>query len=281
MTDDETGALAVQRVPMPPFKKHQKDQVSDVEITEDIINKDIFFQKKLERVFAVGRRFTEVSFMQSVIKDCYFRNCEFVDCNFTGAHVSNSNFQGAKLEGCNFSYTTFEKSEIGLEILSHNLPPYENLKRDLARALRTNYESVGNYEGVNAAILVELAATLEHYRKAAFSPEAHYRRKHKGLDRLKFAGKYTGFWIMDKLWGNGERPWRLIRAAIVVWMLGTAYGALEKGLPFADAGIASANCFILGKTDELDLIAAIPLVLAQYLILGMFLASLVKRLARR
>lgn len=285
VADKAIEVPAVEWEPTSPFREHQKQQIMDVEVIADITadtqNIELFFQKKLERVFAVGRCFTGITFKQSIIKDCYFRNCEFLDCNFTGAHISNSNFQGVKFEGCDFSYTTFEKTDIGLDILTHNLPPHENLKRDLARTLRTNYGSTGNYEGVNFAILIELAATLEHYRKAAFSAESHYRRKYKGINRLKHAGKYIGFWILDKLWGNGERPRRLVLVAAFVWLIGAIFGFFVKNLPFIDASVASANCFILGSTEQLGSTAAIPLVLARYLILGMFMASLVKRLARR
>ncbi|WP_082920150.1 pentapeptide repeat-containing protein [Halomonas caseinilytica] len=264
-----------------PFREHRKDHVVDVEVMADIHDSSLFFQKRLERIFAVSRRFMRVSFKQVVIRDCYFRNCEFIDCDFTGAHISSSNFQGAKFEGCNFSYATFEKTEIELDVITHNLPPYENLKRDLARSIRTNYESIGNYDGVNAAILVELSATLEHYRKAAFSAEAHYRRKHKGLNRAKYAGKYFGFWILDKLWGNGERPWRLVWTALCVWLLGTIYGIWGVGLPISGAIATSASEFVLGSGSELGKTVGIILALTRYLVLGMFLASLVKRLARR
>jgi len=272
LVEDETAEV---------FREHRKTQVADVEITVDLQSSNIFFQKRLERVFAVGRCFNQVSFKQSVIKECYFRKCEFIDCDFTGAHVSGSNFQGAKFDGCDFSYATFEKSEIGLDILTHNLPPHENLKQDLARSLRTNYGSVGNCDGVNAAILVELTATLDHYRKAAFSAESHYRRKHKGLERVVYAGKFAAFWMLEKFWGNGERPWRLIWVALGVWLLGTAYGVWGLGLPVSIASSASASAFVLGGGKELGLAAVLALSLARYLILGMFLASLVKRLARR
>ena len=261
--------------------EHRKETIADVEVSGDIKESSLFFQKRLERVFAVRRRFTRVSFAQSVVRECYFRNCEFVDCDFTGAHIVGTNFQGAKFEGCNFSYTTFEKTDVGLDILTHNLPPHENLKRDLARTLRTNYGSVGNYDGVNAAILVELAATLEHYRKAAFSAESHYRRKHKGLERLTYAGKYISFWVLDKFWGNGERPWRLVWVALGTWILGVAYGVSGADLPVQAAASASASAFVLGSSGALGSTAAISLALARYLILGMFLAALVKRLARR
>lgn len=118
-------------------------------------------------------------------------------------------------------------------------------------------------------------------KNAAFSPEAHYRKKYKGWDRLRYTSKYVGFWVLDFFWGNGERPWRLARSAFFVWVLGIAYGAGVVGLPFSEAIRASAKAFVLGRDAGLGVAADISLTLARYLILGMFVASLVKRLARR
>lgn len=261
--------------------EHCKELIQDKEITADLLNSDFFYQKRLERVFAVRRRFENVSFKQAVIKDSYFRNCEFVDCIFVGAHISSSNFQGARFQGCDFSYTTFEKTDIGLDILTHNLPPHENLKQELARSLRVNYASVGNYEGVNRAILVELAATLEHYCKVAFSGEAHYRKKYKGTTRVSYALRYIGFGVLEKLWGNGERPWRLVPVALIVWLLAAGYAFVAGGVSLAEAGATAATAIVLGNSGPFPVTGIVTLTLVRYVILGMFLAALVKRLARR
>jgi hypothetical protein len=108
--------------------------------------------------------------------------------------------------------------DVGLEILRTNCPGLENLKLKFARTLRTNFQSLGDYEGVNLAIQVELAATELHLKKAWGSPEAYYRAKHKGLDRFRMFLSWLAFRALDLVWGNGESTWKLVRSVALLFV---------------------------------------------------------------
>jgi hypothetical protein len=88
-----------------------------------------------------------------------------------------------------------------------------------ARTLRMNYQQLGDAESVNKAIRIELEATEVHLHKAWSSNESYYRKKYTGLKRLETLIEWTNFKIFDLVWGNGESPWKLLRATILILLL--------------------------------------------------------------
>ena len=93
---------------------HSKPIIEDKEFSSDVRHQNLS-QQVLRRVFAVEKTFVGVSFKQSEISDCYFRNCRFIRCDFTGTSIRRSNFRGSQYEECKFQYSTWEHTQLDEE----------------------------------------------------------------------------------------------------------------------------------------------------------------------
>lgn len=263
---------------------NKKIFLKETEIQESDLDKLNFKKHELVRVYAVKKKFINVSFMQSIISECYFRNCIFKDCDFTGANISNTNFQGADFIGCTFDYTTFTGTHISTIPISRNLPSRENLKIQLAKNLRVNYASIGDYDGVNFAINIEISATLEHLKKAAFSKEAYYRGKTEfsGFGRLSYGIKYLYCRFFDFLWGNGEKPSKMFLSIPLLLTLLSLIYSYSLNISILTSIKETINIFFIGgESSSLGLIASSAVNIMRYIALGLFVSSLVRRISRR
>ncbi len=263
---------------------NKKKLLREIEIQESDIDKLNFKKYELVRVYAVDKKFINVSFMQSIICECHFRKSTFRNCDFTGANISNTNFQGADFIGCTFDYTTFTGTHINTIPLRRNLPNRENLKVQLAKSLRLNYTSIGDYDGVNFAINIEIAATLEHLKKAAFSKEAYYRGKTEfsGFGRLLHGAKYFYYLFLDLLWGNGEKPLRMFISIPLLLTLLSLIFSCSLNISILTSIKETISIFFLGgKSDLLGVTSSSIANIMRYLALGLFVSSLVRRISRR
>lgn len=261
------------------LKESQRDLISEKEFDGEVSN--VSFEKYVFRnVSAVERIFTKVTFNFVIFDDCYFRNCKFIDCHFIGAQFKGSSFRGSEFPGSKFDYARFSNTIITTQLIERNLPGYENVALEFAQGLRVNFGQIGDVRGVNKAIIAELAATKVHLKKAAWSRESWYREKYRGLARLRSVGEHLSFWCFDFTWGNGESLFKLSRfilltlvlLAITVWTIGT---------PIEQATAEAISLFIgVSKKIYSYYLAEIAFVM-RYLLFGMFVSVLVKRLSRR
>ncbi|HWA08342.1 MAG TPA: pentapeptide repeat-containing protein [Opitutaceae bacterium] len=225
--------------------------------------------------------FRAVSFKYCVFEDCYFRDCRFEDCDFTGATFRNSVLRGSMFDGSRFDYCRFAHSLVPVVILERHMPGYENVALELARALRVNYAQVGDSDGVNRAISAELSATRTHLEKVAWSNEGYYRNKHRGFERAIKVLEYYWFYVLDFVWGHGESLPKLLRTLILAYMVLVVFLYRSSGGFFP----AIQDAFLLiwsnyGGAPQIPMAAAVTLAL-RTLLLGLFVAVLVRRLSRR
>lgn len=260
------------------MRDYRKEQMQDKELEGEFSGS--FERKELLRIYAVDVVFKGVSFKQAVISGCYFRNCTFLRCDFTGVHVKDSNLRGSSFEQCDFRYSTWEKSQLDEGFLDCCLPAEENLARDLVRSLRVNYAQVGNYEAVNKAASIEVSLAGLHFYNAAYSRQSYYRSKYKGLDRLKFVWQHLRWKFLDLLWGNGESVLRVVvaGACLVSFVAFVMFGTRPQ-VSFDEALLLSFYGF-WGVVD-LEREFGVVLVVARFVLFGLFMAILVKRLSRR
>jgi hypothetical protein len=263
------------------LKEHKKELIEDKELLSDVRTGDLS-QKRLHRIFAVRKTFHEVSFKQSEITECYMRNCRFIGCDFTGANISNSNFYGSRYDDCRFEYSTWSHTLIDEEFLRNCLPSEENLARDLTRSLRVNFSQIGNYSAVNKAASIEVKLTGEHLFNAAYSRQSHYRKKHKGWKRVGYGLSHARWKTLDLLWGNGESLRRIFvtsLAIIVVAAIFLAWGSTKYNWSSA---LGTATTAFWGiQNDSLPWSYLVSVTVARYILAGLFLAVLIKRLSRR
>jgi len=161
------------------------------------------------------------------------------------------------------------------------MPGYENVALELARALRVNYAQTGDSVGVNKAISAELSATRTHLQKAAWSNEAHYRKKHHGLNRVGKFFEYYWFCLLDIIWGNGESLLKLLRTLSVIY----AAFAIWLFQPGGSVTQTIRDTFLIfwgsydGSIRRPVLVACA--VAARTMLLALFVTVLVRRLSRR
>jgi len=239
------------------------------------------------RLIADKIKFHEVDFKYTEFNDSYFRNCTFESCDFTGCKFITVNFYGAKFIGCKFEYSAFSNTIISHDILNTNCPSWENIKLKFARTLRTNFLQIGDTDGVNKAIQVELRATEAHLYKAWHSNESYYRNKYKGFNKTKKQFEWIKFKIMDFIWGNGERIGKLLRSVFFVILIMTIIDVLKYGkrdqinsywisflaMPGIFLGVSSPSYY---NSLYLSLIVIIRL-----LTIGFFLSMIIKKFNRR
>jgi len=262
--------------------EHKKDVIENKEFRGEIRSEDLSM-REFSRVFAVAVVFIDICFKQCDFSRCYFRNCRFIRCDFTGANIKESNLRGSHFEECNFRYTTWEKTFLDEHFLDTCLPSGENLARDLARSLRVNFSQIGNYEAVNKAASIEVSLTGQHLYNAAYSRQSYYRSKYKGWSRVIHAIGHARWKALDLLWGNGESIIRVATSGLAVIVVAALF--LMRGnthILFSDALWATFSHF-WGMPDGTKFpdSYAVALTIIRFVLLGLFMAILVKRLSRR
>lgn len=261
---------------------HAKSVIEDKEFPSDVRNQD-FSQQVFKRVFAVGKTFIGTSFKQSEISDCYFRNCRFIKCDFTGANIRRSNFHGSQYEECKFQYSTWEHTQIDDEFLDNCLPSEENLARDLVRSLRVNFGQIGNYVAVNKAASIEVTLTGEHLYHAAYSRKSYYRSKYKGWARAVHAVRHAQWKALDLLWGNGESIVRVFITGLTIIILWSIFLIWNNPqLSWSQSFFVVVHSFWgIDSNPTLPSYQLTLLTAIRFILFGLFMAILVKRLARR
>lgn len=263
------------------MKECGKKAVKDQEI-ESLADKDDASRHEFVRIYAVGKTFKGVVFKQCNFLSCYFRNCRFIDCDFTGALFKESNFIGSQFTNCKFHYSFWDKTIVDEAILDSCLPSEENLARDLVRSLRVNFAQIGNYDAVNRAAAIEVKLTGKHLYNAAYSKQGYYRKKYQGLARLQMCLRHASWKGLDLLWGNGESLLRVVLWGIVT-ILAVAAALMTRSDLGAWDGIGTATSMFWGvkATANVPQDLAVLSTIIRFILFGLFMAILVKRLARR
>lgn len=259
---------------------------TDKQFKENISNQS-FTTILFQRLVAKEIKFIKVNFSYCTFDSAYLRKCSFDSCDFTGCKFINSNLGGSSFSGCKFNYATFEKTTVDNDILKLSCPSEENLKQKFARNLRINFQQLGDAKSANLAILIELAATREHLYKAWSSNESYYRKKYTGIGQIKAFIEWLEFIILDFIWGNGEKPIKLIRTILLALLVISIYDFSHFSLTcdinsFKNAIYNSPQLFFGVRTEKaypgmfISIITLVRLVL-----FGFFMSIIIKRFNRR
>jgi hypothetical protein len=245
---------------------------------------------------AKAMKFRRCIFQHCVFERCYFRNVIFEDCDFTGARFIDCNLRGGQLITCKLEYTSYRGTVLDRAQFASNLPLWENVKGEVARSLRINAQSLGDFESVNYFINVEMDSTLEHWRRALLQRESYYQQKYSGIGRLKALWKFTYYWLDRVLWGHGERPGRIARNILVVLGILALYltcstltsvsaSTFGQGLStFVSSFRTSASLFLgvdPGAAQTVPWLVKMIAATCRYISVAVLLAVLTKRLSRR
>lgn len=261
---------------------HIKVTIEDKEFTSDVCNEN-FTQKSLRRIFAVNKNFESVIFKQTELSQCYFRNCRFFRCDFTGSNISRCNFRGSQYDECKFNYTTWDNTYLDEEFLDNCLPSEENLARDLVRTLRVNFGQIGNYSAVNKAATIEVALTGQHLFNAAYSKQSYYRSKYKGWIRVRYGARHLQWKALDLLWGNGESLFRVLVCGfflVFAWSGFLAWQSPQFTWP-ESLGVVIRSFWGISTSPSVPEWHLVALTTIRFVLFGLFMAILIKRLTRR
>ncbi len=268
------------------MKSSGREKLEDKIIDSDLTSSK-FINKHFVRVGSKGRIFKNVDFQHTYFEHCYFRSISFDTCVFTGCKFINCNFQGSTFLGCTFDYATFEKTYIDSEILETNCPSFNNLTLKFARTLRVNFQGIGESDSVNKAIRIELDATREHLYESWNSKTAYYRKKYQGFDRVKMFSKWLNFKFHDIVWGNGERPRKLLGTGAVIWILLSILDTILFKDPNLLSNFFSSFCQIpsvvmgINKPVEYPPFYLTAITIIRYIGFALFTSILIKRFNRR
>jgi hypothetical protein len=264
-------------------------------ITGNVAGAD-FSYFHLQDVEAKGLTFSKCVFQHSVFERCYFRNAVFESCDFTGARFIDTNLRGAKLIICKLEYTSYRGTVLDRGQFASNLPPWENVRAEVARSLRINAQGLGDVEGVNFFINVEMDGTLEHWWKAFQQRESYYQQKYRGFHRFEALGRYAYYRLLRLAWGHGESPMRILRNTLLLLCLFAFWLTLDN---LSSVGEVRLNQLVTTAAEScvlcLRVFLGVPLtpghrfppgfdlalVALRYISVAFFFGVLSKRLTRR
>ena len=264
------------------LKEHAKTQIKDQEIQDVAASEDLSRHEFL-RVYAVDKVFHGVVFKQCNVVSSYFRKCRFIDCDFTGSLFKDSNLIGSQFENCRFHYSFWDKTIVEEAILDSCLMSEENLARDLVRSLRVNFAQIGNYAAVNRAAAIEVRLTGRHLYNAAYSKQGYYRKKYRGFARLQMCARHASWKLLDLLWGNGESLLRVIGWGVfTIAVIAVALFFTAPDLGVWDSLGTAVSAFWGVRTERgIPQPLAVAATVVRFVLFGLFMAILVKRLSRR
>jgi hypothetical protein len=134
---------------------------------------------------------------------------------------------------------------------------------------------------------VELQSTEIHLYKAWRSNEAYYRRKYRGVLRVRSFLDWLQFKILDLIWGNGERFLRLCFTVLIVLIFMSIFHVLKFDDPLRLDSYARA----FGMAPELFLGVSAPvdypkwylalITFVRLIAMGFFLSIIIKKFNRR
>lgn len=104
--------------------------------------------------------------------------------------------------------------------------------RDLLRVLRVDARELGNVEDESIYVRKEIEASNLFYLSAFNGHKKWYRDKYSSIDRIVFLLKWGQSKFSGLIWGNGEKPARVLYSCILtiflISFLLTVYGYREN-----------------------------------------------------
>lgn len=161
----------------------------------------------------------DCSFTQSHFEDSYFRKAAFKNVRFTGSNFRFCNFDKASFQGCSFSYCSFYHCKLPKDEIIACLPSEPNLRRDLARNLRANYEMIGDKKSADTFLDIENQAIEEEFKAIFLSKTTYYKDRYKLTEQVQSGLKFMVSRLSGFIWGYGHSVGRLFRSYFLITFL--------------------------------------------------------------
>jgi len=170
----------------------------------------------LEGLSLKGAELTDCAFFHTHFTDCYFKDASLTRVRFIDCFFEHCDFDGAVFSNCGLEYSEFRNCRIAYDQIESCLPQsWQNVLFRLARSLRVNAHSMGDYDEYRKFLSLELMASETHY-KYMFTKYDGYYKKYRPVDRLRGLQKWTTMKVDRLLWGHGEKWTRVLLVAIAV-----------------------------------------------------------------
>lgn len=224
------------------FPKNSSNLTFEDEVLDTLIFNGVDIRtSRFVRLGLKEANFSNSSLTQCLFEDCYLRKVSFTDVHFTGSRFRNCNLEKATFSSCDLRYVTFNKTTLNRSEIIGCLPKEFNLRRDIARNLRKNFESLGDKESADIFLDIEIEANEMYLLEAFKQTTDYYRRHYNFMGQIEAGFKYLCSKASGFVWGYGHRILRLLRSYFVIIVL-FALLRLSTGTYTVDAA-KNANIF--------------------------------------
>lgn len=197
------------------------------------IQEKVLRRCRLEGLSFKNAELSDCAFFHARFKDCYFKNASLRRVRFIDCFFEHCDFDGTVFSNCGLEYSEFRFCRITHDQIETCLPKnWQNVLFRLARSLRMNAQSMGDYEEYRKFLFLELAASETHFRYM-FTKFDGYYKKYRPVDRLRAFQTWARMWIDRLFWGHGEKWTRVLLVAGAV--------VLVFAFIFRYAGVAIRN----------------------------------------
>ena len=163
--------------------------------------------------------FSDCSFTQSNFEESYFRKADFKNIRFTGSSFKYCNFDKANFQTCDFRYCRFYYCKLPVNEIIACLPAEPNLRRDLARNLRANFELLADKKSADIFLDIEIQASEEELKAIFLSKTEYYKQHYNSVAQINSGLKFLISKLSGIVWGYGHRVSRLLFSYFLITCL--------------------------------------------------------------
>jgi hypothetical protein len=182
---------------------------------ESIENVKLKFSS-LVRLAMKGAKVKNGDFLQCVFDEVYARHALFENVNFSGSYFKNCNFSNSTFYHCDLSFCKFEKCDLPYKSIMSCLPSEPNIRRELARSLKVNYQGLGNKKIADIFLDIEIEANEQELMAIFKSSETYYKQRYDWGQRFSSLFEWGWLKAAGLVWGYGHRILRLIISYLVL-----------------------------------------------------------------
>jgi hypothetical protein len=200
------------------------------------------------RIGARNASFEQSSLTQCFFEDSYFRKASFRNVDLTGSTFRGCNLEKATFQGCNFRYCAFQMTRLDPNEIIGCLPVEPNLRRDLARNLRKNFEGLGDKVTADVFLNLEIEAYEQELLGAFRRKTEYYRSHYSNVDQAVAGLKYLASKLSGIVWGYGHRVSRLL---VSYTILSTAFALITYFCRFPFSVDGQTSIRVLGFWESM------------------------------
>jgi hypothetical protein len=158
-------------------------------------------------------QFHHCKMAQVRFEGAYLSQATVTDCDMTGADFLRSNLQRAKVKNTDLKFATWVDCELDIRAFEGGLKEELEGKWFLAsgiyKALRLNLTAAGDGKGASWAA----------YRQSTCRRHDAFQSKDRQTGKHDKRGEWARSWVLDMVWGYGEKPARLFAVTLLMGVL--------------------------------------------------------------